>query len=138
MDPMIEKNQAPSTPKWIDEVLEALKPYLSVGTTFVPAWDEPEIYGSAGSGREISITIPILNSASIKNIDVKTDGKQDPSKDEIKRFSDGTCKWRKITGFRYVLVENGIRKDGVDKIEYVLHVSDERLYHRLRSVVGLK
>ena len=121
-------------PEWLRDMVRDLKPQVSAATQFICLdQNKPDVFGP-DSARDY-ITIHIFNSESAKTTKFSTDGTTEDT--AAFNFADGSVAHRKVSGFRYILVENLVRGDGKDKLVQTCYTFDKFLYIELRKAVGL-
>lgn len=137
MDAQIEMAQVVEIPDWMIKVMNDLRPFISTATNFVHTGEDESVFGASETDRWY--VVHIHNAASIKTLEpIKTDGTIDPTYKKTSRTRNGESTRRRILDYSYILIDNGIKKDGVNKIEQFLYVKDHLLFRKLREMVGLR
>jgi len=130
----IKKAQRIETPAWVVDLIQELTPKVTRATRFVRITENTQAFGI--SLRDGEACIQMQNAVSAKTVLFETDGKV---KDEPGlSFSDGSFHHRRVTDWKYIIVENVIAGgDGKTKAVRVCYTKEAALHTGLRQAIGL-
>lgn len=120
-------------PEWIRDLVRDLRPEISGATQFVCLVENAEVFGAASV--KDHLTVHVFNSEAVKTVRFLTDGQTQNT--PAVHYADGSVVNRKITDFKYILIENAINGGDEHKLVQTVYVRDKQLYVELRKAVGL-